>query len=126
MKRVEIRGMQGMIINFRKVSADTRKRVQKVTRLARNDTVKLARQLVPKDTRRMMRSITGDITSSGLTFVVYYDPQVFENEGQPYYPVYVEFGTSLQAAQPTLEPSFNEMKPIYLRDIKAAMRRATR
>lgn len=123
---VEIRGISGCATRLAAFGREARQEAVSITLRNSLNALDYSRQIVPKDTRRMMRSLTINMSESGLTFILFYDPDTFDADGQPYYPLYVEYGTRLHPAQPTLEPTLDEIGPQYTKDMERALRRLTR
>lgn len=71
-----------------------------------------------RDHVRIWRSPTG------LAWEVGWDAGDFFNAGLAFYPFFVEYGTRYMAAQPSLEPAYNYVVPIYLADVEALIRLA--
>lgn len=121
-----IRGQSALIANIHKVSSSIRKELERTTNRARTDTVRLAKSVCPVRTGRMRKSITGEMYPSKLGFTVFYEPNDFIQEGLPYYPIFVELGTSRMPARPTLRWAYNIMGPIYRADVAEVLRQITR
>ena len=121
-----VEGREGIVANLYAFNERAGRVIRAVNRRAARQTESLARQLAPEDTGRLKRSLTHALSPDELAFEVFPDPEVFAAEGQPYYPVYVEFGTSVSPAQPFLFPAFEAIRPHYRKDISAALRRAIR
>jgi len=88
------------------------------------ESAELASELAPRRTGRLASSYTFRLSQNGRTVYIYSDPQVFFRDGQPYYAVFVEFGTATSPAQPHLTPAFREMLPYYQEDVSRAIQRA--
>lgn len=76
------------------------------------------------DTGFMREHIRRKITQKGLAFSVGWEADDFYGAGHPFYPPYVEFGTSRARAQPALLPSFREGEQMMKQATRDAIRRA--
>ena len=68
-----------------------------------------AQRRVPVDTGFLKRSIIQEISDGGMTGTI--------TAGADY-AGYVEKGTRFMEAQPYMEPSFNEVKPAFIKDLE--------
>ncbi len=68
-----------------------------------------AQRRAPVDTGFLERSITQKIENDGLTGIVTAGAE---------YAGYVELGTRFMSAKPYMEPSFNEVKPAFIKDLE--------
>jgi HK97 gp10 family phage protein len=122
--RMQVRGIEGLVANLRagdkQMQIEVRRAVKKGAREVRG----IARALAPKDTGFMAANIEEIISPSGLAFSVGCDAAVFAAAGLPFYPPYVEFGTSQSPAQPFLFPAFEAMQPHISKDMGDALRRS--
>ncbi len=119
-----IRDEAGLRANFRgydrQLTTDARRSVRR--NAAR--WLAIVRATVAYDTGRMQRLVKVKLTPSGLVFEGGWDAADFEREGEPFYPPFVELGTSRQAAQPSIEPAWLEVQGRLRLDIAADMRRS--
>lgn len=121
--RLQVTGIETIIANLHKTTKKKKKELAAITRRNATETKILAQSVCPVRTGRMRSSITEEISAGGYTFDVFYDPAVFAIEGQPYYAVYVELGTSRMAARPTLRWAYDIQQPIYKQDVANALRK---
>jgi HK97 gp10 family phage protein len=125
-KLVEVRGLAGLLANFKGLQGDIATGLRRVSDRAGRDTVKLARQFVPKDTHRTKNAITYTLSEAGYTVHIFVDPEPFAADGEPYYPPYVERGTSVSPAQPFMFPAWEAIRPHYQKDVQNVILEACR
>lgn len=81
-------------------------------------------------TGRMLRLCKVSFSANEFSFEGGWDARDFEAEGQPFYPPFVELGTSRQAAQPSIEPAYRVVAGQLQRDlaktVQDSLTRATR
>lgn len=119
-----IRDEQALYANFR---AFDRTYVASVKRTVKRNgarMLELIRAYVAFDTGRMLRLARVDYSASGLTFEGGWSAQDFYAEGEPFYPPFVELGTSRMAAQPSLLPAYQEIQGRLREDLLRDMRRS--
>lgn len=121
MKLVEVRGQSALSANFHRLNRNIASELRAVSDRAGRDTVKLARQLVPKDTRRTERAITYTLSEAGYTVHIFVDPEPYAEDGVTYYPPFVERGTSRSPAQPFMFPAWEAIRPHYQQDVREAI-----
>lgn len=126
MIRLKVEGKTAAIANIYIAHKNVVTRMQRATVRNGNDTRLLAFQLAPKDTWFMANHIEVEFTPQYRGFEVFLDPAVFYNEGLPFYPPYVEHGTSISPAQPFMRPAYEIMSVHYQADISAAIKQALR
>jgi hypothetical protein len=76
--------------------------------------------------KRLKRSVMVRFSAKGYTYEIYCDRDIFAQEGQPYYPPFVEHGTSDPSypAQPFLSPAHRASQPFVQKNIKDEVRKA--
>lgn len=124
--KLTVVGAKGAIANIYSARQDLVAEIRHATIKAGNDTRLLAFQLAPKDTWFMANHIRVEFTPQQRGFEVFLEPAEFFAAGHEYYPPFVEFGTSISAAQPFLLPAYTVMAPHYAADISKAIKRALR
>lgn len=120
----KIRDATGIVANLR---AKDRRLVTDVKRsVKRNGSrmLELVHAYVAFDTGRMLRLVKVIYSPSGLTFQCGWLAADFYAEGEPFYPPYVELGTSRMSAQPSLVPAWLEVQGKLRADVSRDMRRA--
>lgn len=123
--KVTVRGQEAIIANLHRVSARTKRDLRITTDRYRREVVRTAKNICPVRTGRMRGSITGELSPQGYAFEVFYDPAPFIRDGQPYYPVYVELGTSRMPARPVLRWAYDAHELRYKAEIASVIRRNT-
>lgn len=116
------RNLKGVVANL--FAADRRAQ-RAITQLVRRygvATHDLARALCPVDTGFMRSQLRLRMTEQGYGYEVGWDASDFDAAGLPFYPLFVEFGTSRMAARPSLFPAEQAIRPQFT----AALRRAVR
>jgi HK97 gp10 family phage protein len=123
-KSVTVRGDKAIIANIQAFDHDTRERFRVVTRkhgqLIRDRVV----QIAPKKTGYLARNTRVRYSPDEMSFTVGWHPEDFVPHGLPFYPPYVEFGTSRQAAQPSLRPAYEWGSRRYAQGIRESIRYA--
>jgi HK97 gp10 family phage protein len=119
-----IRDLSGLIANFHALDEDLQTEIRAAVKESAGDTRTLTEMLAPKDTGFMSEHVLERITESGFGFDVGWDAGDFFEAGFAFYPFYQEFGTSIMAAQPSLGPAWEEVKPQHRERIRAAAQRA--
>lgn len=129
-RKLEVRGLSGMLANFSKLDGTIQREFRILVKITGEQVRQLAYELAPKDTEFMADHILLRFSKDGLTFAVYLDPKDFAAAGLNFYPPYVEHGTQNSEAQPFMEPAFQAIAPFFKEDCvklaKQAMRRAAR
>lgn len=125
-RTTNVRGIEGIVANLHRVDKRMKRELARTTTRNSAETVRLAKSVCPVDTTRMRESITAQVSPRGYTFEVFYDPVPFINDGVPYYPFWVELGTSRMAARPTLRWAYDIQGPIYKQDVAKVLRKVTR
>lgn len=82
----------------------------------------LAERYTPVDTGRMLRLLGMSLTD--FTWSVGWDVMDFVNEGQPFYPEFVEFGTINMEGQFPLTRAYEEGFPVVVEGVSKAMSNA--
>lgn len=121
---LKVTGVSGAVRNLYAADAEINTALRRVNREAMRDTAALVRQWCPVDTTFMVRHVREDLTRDELKFRVGWDAADFTAAGLPFYPPYVEYGTINSPAQPSLGPAWREMRPLYERDVRDAVRAA--
>lgn len=124
--RLSVTGTKAVISNLRSWRRTVIRRLAVHTAATGAEIRDMAKTVSPYDTGRMMRSITLALSEQGLAFEVFYDPEHFARDGEPYYPVFVELGTRNMPARPTLGWAYEVNAPAYAAGVRAILRKATR
>lgn len=119
---LSFRNEAAIAANFRGADQVLVREVKAVVRNAGYLVVDFARALVPIDTSFMHDHVGVVFSPDGRVFEAGWDEADFDAAGLPFYPLYVEFGTSKMAAQPSLYPAYKEVQPIFLADLRDAVR----
>lgn len=123
--KLTVRGQKALIANLKATNHESRERFRVTTRTFAQRIRDRAAQLAAKDTGYMARSTKYKLSADELTFEAGWWVEDFLPHGLPFYPPFVEFGTSQQAAQPALGPAYEESMPDYVAAIREDIRRAT-
>jgi hypothetical protein len=121
-----VTGQKGIIANLYSFDHELRRDIVMLNRRFAPHTRGIAQAIVPVDTGRSRHALTAELSPEELTFKVFYDKSVYDNDGVAYYPQFFELGTSRQAAQPTLIPAFERVAPQYNAELRDAIRGAIR
>jgi len=121
---LSVRNESALAANFFALDAE----IQVAFQLASTSAADLIRQVVQAtcavDTGFMRDHVRVWMSPTGLVWEVGWDAGDFFNAGLAFYPFFVEYGTRFMAAQPSLEPAYNYVVPIYLADVAALIRLA--
>lgn len=121
---LEVRGITGLIANVRAFDRVAGREIRSAVKQGAKDTADLTRQLCPVDTGFMREHVRDDLSPDGLTYTVGWKAEEFAAAGLPFYPPYVQHGTSVSPAQPSLFPAFEAMRPHVEQDVGDALRRS--
>lgn len=88
----------------------------------------LTEQHCPRDSGFMAENVEIHYTRDQMTSEVGWDEENFiaNSPTKRFYPIYVEFGTSRNAAQPSLFPAMEQARPYYEQNLRDALRAAIR
>jgi hypothetical protein len=114
-----ISGREAMVANFH--AADE---IAQVEFMAANEEgaryiLKLAERNTPVDTGRMLRLLGMSLTD--FTWSIGWDVMDFVNEGQPFYPEFVEYGTVHMEGRFPLTRAYEEGYPVVVDGVRKAM-----
>jgi hypothetical protein len=121
---LEVRGITGLIANVRAFDADCGREIRGAMRRGARDTKELTQQLCAVDTGFMRDHVRCELSPDELAYTVGWNPEDFAAAGLPFYPVWVELGSSLSPAQPALFPAHETMQPHVQADVGDALRRS--
>lgn len=119
-----VHGMMGLIANVRAFDALAGREIREAMRRGANDTKELTQQLCAVDTGFMRDHVRADMSPDDLTYNVGWKEEDFAEAGLPFYPPFVELGTSASEAQPALFPAHEQMTPHIQQDVGDALRRS--
>lgn len=120
----KIRDQSAIVGNFRAYDRQLQINLRRTVTRNSNRMLELIRAYVAFDTGRMLRLAKVVKSPSGLVFEGGWLAADFFNEGEPFYPPYVELGTSRMSAQPSLLPAYLETVGRLRSDIARDMRRS--
>jgi len=120
----EVRGVTGLVANLRAFDRIAVAEIGDAMERGAKDTRDLARQLCAVDTGFMREHLDYELTPERRAYTVGWKPEDFAEAGLPFYPPFVELGTSNSPAQPSLFPAHETMQPHVQSDIGAALRRS--
>lgn len=123
---VSVSGQAGIIANLYRFDRAAEREIIALNKRMMQRTKQIAEVIVPFDTGRMQESLTAELSAQGFTFTVKYDKAIFDRDGEPYYPYFVELGTRQHAAQPTLLPAYEVASAEYRPELRKALQRAIR
>jgi hypothetical protein len=115
--------VDGSLALLRRLGPKAKADLVKTVAQAGNRFLKIVRATVAYDTGRMHRLVKVSYSEGGYTFEGGWSADDFEAEGEPFYPPFVELGTSRQIAQPSIEPAYYEVAARLERDVSAILRR---
>lgn len=120
------RNTKGVIANILSADKRAQRAVRRVVREAGLQEYEIAYALCPVDTGFMQDSLRLEFQPEGLGYELGWREEDFTGAGLPFYPVYVEFGTSKMAAQPSLFPARDAVRPVFERSLSRELRAAYR
>lgn len=123
---VTVRGQKALIANLYAFSHRTREQFRVVTRKNGQAIRDRTAQLAAKDTGYMARNTKVKYSPDELVFEVGWWEEDFTPNDLPFYPPYVEGGTSRQPAQPALGPAYEWGRQQYEYELREAMRYSMR
>lgn len=121
---LEVRGITGLIANVRAFDRIAQREIKSAVAQGMEETVDLTQQLCAYDTGFMHDHVRGELSEGGYTYKVGWKEEDFTAAGHPFYPPYVELGTSVSPAQPALFPAHEAMRPHVQEDVGNALRRS--
>jgi hypothetical protein len=124
--KLSVRGQKAVIANMNNWRTNVLRRLRTHTAQTGVEVRDMAKTVSPYRTGRMRRSITLNLSPKGFAFEVFYDPQVFARDGEPYYAVFVELGTRLMPAWPTISWAYDINAPRYAAGVRDILRRSSR
>ncbi len=121
------RNKAGVIANLFSAQKRSVSAIKRTVRGAGFAEYSIAYGLVPVDTGFMQDHLTLEFSPSELGYELGWKQDDFTAAGLSFYPPHLEFGTSKMAAQPSLFPARDTVRPEFQRnlrrDIRAALRR---
>lgn len=125
-KPIRVKGLDGLLANFRKFDEALREDVVNENEFWAADVQREAYIRAPKDTEFMADEITTEFSEQGLAFQVVIPVEPFTARGLAYYPKFVHDGTSRVAARPFMLEAFEARREDGNARMKAAYRRSVR
>lgn len=119
-----VHGTTGLIANIHAANQMVQREVRKEVRRYGTNTKVDARLRARVDTGKMRDAIEDRYSDAGLVADVGWHQEEFMAEGDDFYPVFHEFGTSRLAAQPMIRPAHAKHAPILQRNIGDVLRKA--
>lgn len=117
-----VSGMEALVANFHKADEIAQVAFMDANEKGARYILGLAERYCPVDTGRMLRLLGMSLTD--FTWSVGWDVMDFVNEGQPFYPEFVEFGTIHMEGQFPLTRAYNEGYPAVVDMVGKAMSEA--
>lgn len=114
-----VTGREAMVANFHKADEIAQKDFRIANEEGTRYLLRLAERYCPVDTGRMLRLLGMDVTD--FTWSVGWDVMDFVNEGQPFYPEFVEYGTVNMEGQFVLTRAYEEGYPVIVDGVRKAM-----
>lgn len=121
---LSVRNTQATIANFRAFDRHLQTEVRGVVRETGAFCKDLVKFFCPVRTGFMRSQVRVAYGDAGYSWEVGWREDDFTRRGLAFYPLFQEFGTRFMAAQPSLFPAYAEVKPQFIRDITAAVRRS--
>lgn len=122
---------QGTIERMFRSEARIRSGIKRVIKKGGELELQVARALAPVDEfgphpGYMRDHIRLTFSRAGFSYTLGWHESDFTRIGEPFYPLYQEFGTTRHPAQPSLFPARQYTRPIIERELRDAIREATR
>lgn len=114
-----VSGREAMVANFHKADEIAQNEFMAANEEGARGILRLAERYCPVDTGRMLRLLGMDLTN--FTWSVGWDVMDFINEGQPFYPEFVEYGTVKMEGQFVLTRAYEEGYPVAVDGVSKAM-----
>jgi HK97 gp10 family phage protein len=114
-----VSGREAMVANFHAADQIAQVAFKEANEEGARYILKLAERYCPVDTGRMLRLLGMDVTD--FTWSVGWDAQDFIDEGQSFYPEFVEFGTRYMEGQYPLTRAYEEGYPVVVEQVSKAM-----
>lgn len=115
---LSVRNASAMVANFHAADAQLQEDIRDLVEEYGEATRELTSFLSPYRTGHMSESVRTVYSPSGLAFETGWDADDFIGEGLAFYPYFQEFGTRFMAAQPSLGPAYEEMRPQFERALR--------
>jgi HK97 gp10 family phage protein len=114
-----VEGREAMVANFHKADKIAQEALQDATKNGARKILNLAERYTPVDTGRMLRLLGMSLTD--FTWSVGWDATDFFDEGQDFYPEFVEFGTRFMEGRFPLTRAYREGYPELVEDVSDAL-----
>lgn len=111
-------------IVLRKVDAIAQEESVAAVRRAGDAFLDIVHATVAYDKGFMHDNVRVEYSTRGYTFEGGWNEDDFAAAGLPFYPPFVEFGTSTQAAQPSIMPAYDQVAARLERDLASTLARS--
>ncbi|MFK7695402.1 HK97-gp10 family putative phage morphogenesis protein [Paenibacillus sp. HJGM_3] len=115
--KLKLIGVDEMLGTFSRFDKETRQAVRKVVKTSATRIRKAAQTRIRVDTGKMKKTIRVKYSSDGLSAEI--------GPNSPFAHL-VEFGTTHSPAYPFMTPTAEEQKPLYVKDMEAALKAAVK
>lgn len=112
------------LVNLRKIDAIAQSECIAAVRRAGEKFLEIVHQTVAYDTGFMHDHVRVEYTPKGYSFEGGWIQNDFDAAGLPFYPPFVEFGTSRMAAQPSILPAYDRVAASLERDLASSIGRS--
>lgn len=116
-----VRNLSAMVANMYKGDELAQRQFRELAHRYADEIATLASFYSPYDTGFMSEHVVKRFTPSGLGFEVGWAAADFYNAGLAFYPFFQEFGTRYMAAQPSLGPAYEQVRPEYVTAVGEAL-----
>jgi hypothetical protein len=125
--RLVTRNTDGVIANLRQYGGRVRQRVVQANVATLEEAYNIAQSLCAYDEQQlddfhMIEVMRAELSPEGLAWMLGFFAEDFRAAGQPFYAPYVEYGTTRQAAQPSIGPATEQVAPRHRRRLREALR----
>jgi HK97 gp10 family phage protein len=121
---IQTRNAAGIVANFVAADRTAQDAIRRAVKASGFRVQSSAKRNAPVRSGRLRRLIKLRFSEGKLSYTVGWIEEDFTREGKPFYPLYVEFGTSRMAARPTLFPASQEERPKLASELSTLLRAA--
>lgn len=120
------RNVRATIARIHAADASAQRVIRETVRWGGEETERIVRATVPYDQGFMHDHVRTEYSNDGLRYETGWFAEDFAGAGLPFYPPFVEFGTSRAPAQPSLFPAREEVVPKFQQRLRQRLRAAIR
>lgn len=122
--RLSVHNARGVVANLYAADKRIKGEVRRSVKMHGELTKELTQFLCAYDTGFMHDHVRTRYSRGGMAWQTGWDDADFAAADLPFYPPYVEFGTSKMAAQPALGPAYRDVDRMFRQDLREKIRGA--